>query len=150
MPPSSLVASTAVLARCQLLSSADARHLFAPSQSPSTDDYTSGDDEDYSNDEDEGRSAYRKGGYHPVKVGDVYSNRRYRVLKKLGWGHFSTVWLAYDVLKSREVAVKIVKSASHYAEAARDEIKILKELAKHDKDAAALARVGEHLRELAE
>ena len=32
------------------------------------------------------------GGYHPVKVGEVY-HARYRVAKKLGWGHFSTVWL---------------------------------------------------------
>lgn len=35
------------------------------------------------------------GGYHPVKIGDVYNNK-YVVEKKLGWGHFSTVWLASD------------------------------------------------------
>ena len=34
------------------------------------------------------------GGYHPVKIGDVYSH--YRVIRKLGWGHFSTVWLSRD------------------------------------------------------
>jgi serine/threonine-protein kinase SRPK3 len=45
--------------------------------------------------EDEGKSGYRKGGYHPVNIGDVY-NERYTVEKKLGWGHFSTVWLASD------------------------------------------------------
>lgn len=35
------------------------------------------------------------GGYHPVQIGQVYHSR-FRVLSKLGWGHFSTVWLAQD------------------------------------------------------
>ncbi|KAF6742174.1 hypothetical protein DFP72DRAFT_760705, partial [Ephemerocybe angulata] len=34
---------------------------------------------------------YVKGGYHPVKIGDVFSDGRYTVVRKLGWGHFSTV-----------------------------------------------------------
>ena len=44
------------------------------------------------------------GGYHPVKISDVY-NSRYVVLRKLGWGHFSTVWLARD---SRSVGLVVV------------------------------------------
>ena len=39
---------------------------------------------------------YCKGGYHPVKIGDFYHNR-YDVLRKVGWGHFSTVWLCQDI-----------------------------------------------------
>jgi hypothetical protein len=39
---------------------------------------------------------YVKGGYHPVKIGDTFSDERYVVVRKLGWGHFSTVWLAKD------------------------------------------------------
>ena len=39
---------------------------------------------------------YVKGGYHPVKIGDAFSDGRYLVVRKLGWGHFSTVWLAQD------------------------------------------------------
>lgn len=35
------------------------------------------------------------GGYHPVQIGNSFNNR-YKVIKKLGWGHFSTVWLATD------------------------------------------------------
>jgi hypothetical protein len=31
--------------------------------------------EDYTDDEDEGEDAYRPGGYHPVKVGEVYNQR---------------------------------------------------------------------------
>ena len=39
---------------------------------------------------------YVKGGYHPVHIGDTFSDSRYLVVRKLGWGHFSTVWLAKD------------------------------------------------------
>lgn len=39
---------------------------------------------------------YVKGGYHPVQIGDAFSDGRYVVVRKLGWGHFSTVWLAKD------------------------------------------------------
>lgn len=39
---------------------------------------------------------YVKGGYHPVHIGDTFSDGRYIVVRKLGWGHFSTVWLAKD------------------------------------------------------
>ena len=41
-------------------------------------------------DEQEAPSDYQKGGYHPVKIGDLFHNR-YHVIRKLGWGHFSTV-----------------------------------------------------------
>jgi serine/threonine-protein kinase SRPK3 len=39
---------------------------------------------------------YVKGGYHPIKLGDKFSDCRYVVVRKLGRGHFSTVWLAKD------------------------------------------------------
>ncbi|KAK8628966.1 hypothetical protein V6N13_077825 [Hibiscus sabdariffa] len=35
-------------------------------------------------------------------------------VNKLGWGHFSTVWLAWDTQRTRYVALKIQKSAQHY------------------------------------
>jgi len=54
---------------------------------------------DYSS-EDEGTEHYRRGGYHAVKLGDAFNNGCYVVQSKLGWGHFSTVWLAWDTLKS--------------------------------------------------
>ena len=41
-------------------------------------------------------------------------------------GHFSTVWLCWDLNGKRYVALKVVKSASHYTETALDEIKLLK------------------------
>uniref|UniRef100_A0A8C7WXR6 non-specific serine/threonine protein kinase n=1 Tax=Oryzias sinensis TaxID=183150 RepID=A0A8C7WXR6_9TELE len=65
------------------------------------------------------------GGYHPVKIGDLF-NGRYHVIRKLGWGHFSTVWLCWDIQVKNFVAMKVVKSAQHYTETALDEIKLLR------------------------
>ncbi|CAI9105512.1 OLC1v1004443C1 [Oldenlandia corymbosa var. corymbosa] len=82
--------------------------------------------------EDEGTEDYRRGGYHAVRIGDTFKHGRYVVQSKLGWGHFSTVWLAWDTQKSRYVALKVQKSAQHYTEAAMDEITILKQIAEGD------------------
>ncbi|EPQ05660.1 Serine/threonine-protein kinase SRPK2 [Myotis brandtii] len=71
------------------------------------------------------RESWVPGGYHPVKIGDLF-NGRYHVIRKLGWGHFSTVWLCWDMQGKRFVAMKVVKSAQHYTETALDEIKLLK------------------------
>ncbi|KAL8676964.1 MAG: hypothetical protein Q9186_006573 [Xanthomendoza sp. 1 TL-2023] len=54
---------------------------------------------------------YSAGGYHPVNIGDLYSNDRYRIVHKLGWGSYSTVWLARDSTLNRYVALKIVVAA---------------------------------------
>ncbi|XP_048863296.1 SRSF protein kinase 2-like isoform X1 [Brienomyrus brachyistius] len=75
--------------------------------------------------EQEDPADYCKGGYHPVKIGDLF-NGRYHVIRKLGWGHFSTVWLCLDIQGKRFVAMKVVKSAQHYTETALDEIKLLR------------------------
>ncbi|XP_077566656.1 SRSF protein kinase 3-like isoform X1 [Stigmatopora nigra] len=75
--------------------------------------------------EQEDPSDYCKGGYYPVAIGDLF-NGRYHVVRKLGWGHFSTVWLCWDLQKKRFVALKVVKSAPHYTETAVDEIKLLR------------------------
>lgn len=88
----------------------------------------------------------KEGGYHPVQIGDVFKNGAYRVVARLGVGHFSTVWLCVDhtrrsprlaagsssAARQRVVALKIQKSASDYSEAARDEIKLLKAAAEAD------------------
>lgn len=54
------------------------------------------------------------------------------MLRKLGWGHFSTVWLCWDFTDRRYVALKVVKSASHFTETALDEIKLLKSVRDSD------------------
>lgn len=55
------------------------------------------DDEDYDEEEEdqENPSDYCVGGYHPVQIGDVFNNHYY-VIRKLGWGYFSTVWLCWN------------------------------------------------------
>uniref|UniRef100_A0A0K0CWI8 non-specific serine/threonine protein kinase n=1 Tax=Angiostrongylus cantonensis TaxID=6313 RepID=A0A0K0CWI8_ANGCA len=83
---------------------------------------------------------YRRGGYHPVNIGDVF-NRRYHVIRKLGWGHFSTVWLCWDTKDKRFVALKIVKSADHYTDAAQDEIKLLLAVREADPEDLGCQRV---------
>ena len=39
---------------------------------------------------------YHVDGYHPAHVGEIVDSK-YVLLKKLGWGHFSTVWLAFKL-----------------------------------------------------
>ena len=80
------------------------------------------DDQDSS--EDEGMPDYKIGGYHPIHVGEILLDR-YVIIQKLGWGHFSTVWLTKDLKYSSYVAIKVQKSAQHYLEAAYDEVEIL-------------------------
>ncbi|XP_018320850.1 SRSF protein kinase 1 [Agrilus planipennis] len=89
--------------------------------------------EAYSSEEEEQEDSadYRKGGYHPVRIGDLFLGR-YHVTRKLGWGHFSTVWLCWDLEDKRFVALKVVKSAGHFTETALDEIKILKAVRESD------------------
>lgn len=88
---------------------------------------SSNEDEIFTSEEEEqeSREDYCKGGYYPVKIGDLFLNR-YHVTRKLGWGHFSTVWLCWDLDDKRYVALKIVKSAQHFTETAKDEINLLK------------------------
>ena len=40
---------------------------------------------------------YQPDGFHPVSIGDIYANGRYKILHKLGYGGSSTVWLARDL-----------------------------------------------------
>lgn len=49
-------------------------------------------------DREEGMAGYRRGGFHPVRLGDVFHSR-YKVLRKLGYGHYSTVWLVRDLAR---------------------------------------------------
>ncbi|RAK99653.1 kinase domain protein [Aspergillus ibericus CBS 121593] len=49
---------------------------------------------------------YGPGGYHPIMIGDVLRGR-YRIVDKLGFGGYSTVWLALDTSSHRYVAVKV-------------------------------------------
>lgn len=45
---------------------------------------------------EEGFGAYGLGGFHPVYIRDVY-NDRYEIMRKIGYGQYSTVWLVKDL-----------------------------------------------------
>lgn len=96
------------------------------------------DDEDDDDDpktnlaEEEDLNDYVPGGYHTCFIGENYKNGKYTLVRKLGWGHFSTVWLARDNDKHSHVAMKIVRSAKHYTETAVDEIKLLDKVTTSD------------------
>ncbi|KAI3949705.1 hypothetical protein MKX01_040922 [Papaver californicum] len=97
--------------------------------------------------EEEEVDAYRKGGYHAVRVGDSFKGGRYIAQRKLGWGHFSTVWLAFDTHSSRYVALKIQRSAADFAEAALQEIEILSAIVNGDSlNSESVVRLIDHFR----
>ncbi|KFM25750.1 SRSF protein kinase 1 [Auxenochlorella protothecoides] len=109
-----------------------------PSTSSTEPDSASGSYSDDQEDEED----YCKGGYHRVHIGETFKDGRYEVLHKLGWGHFSTVWMVRDTHTGGLGALKVVKSAPHYAEAARDEITLLRQIRESDPaDACCCARL---------
>lgn len=67
---------------------------------------------------------YERGGYHPVMIDDLLHNR-YRIIDKLGFGGYSTVWFARDENSQRLVAVKVGISGSS---SPQRELKMLQEL----------------------
>lgn len=107
------------------LSHQKGQHAATTTRSPSS----SGDEgvQEHAGDEEDSED-YCKGGYHPVSVGETYKDGKYTVIRKLGWGHFSTVWLSRDNTTQKHVALKVVRSAAHYTETAVDEIKLLNKI----------------------
>lgn len=73
---------------------------------------------------------YKLDGYHPVSIGETFNNGKFTVIQKLGWGHFSTVWLINEKKTSNIFALKIQKSKKSYFEAAMDELQICEHLNK--------------------
>lgn len=50
---------------------------------------------------------YNQGLYYPLCIGEVLAGR-YRIEHKLGWGGYSTVWMAHDMQYRKDVALKIM------------------------------------------
>ena len=60
---------------------------------------------DSNNSVDEGLEDYKPNGYHPVHIGEILLER-YIIMQKLGFGHFSTAWLALDSKYGNYVCIK--------------------------------------------
>lgn len=58
---------------------------------------------------DEGTMAYQAGGFCRLRPGDILHGR-YKVLRKVGYGKFSTVWAAVDTVSNVLRAIKISRS----------------------------------------
>ncbi|CAM1507482.1 Fc.00g071230.m01.CDS01 [Cosmosporella sp. VM-42] len=100
---------------------------------------------------------YRPGGFHPIKFGDTLGGGNYRVIRKLGNGSFSTVWLgvsdgAYDschfkkltrpsgVKLPKYVAIKVMM-AKQSLSAAATELQITSILATPDENVPKITHV---------
>ncbi|TXC11277.1 hypothetical protein FocTR4_00006228, partial [Fusarium oxysporum f. sp. cubense] len=70
---------------------------------------------------------YHPGGFHPVHLGDLFNNGQFKVIRKLGEGAYSTVWLARDLRNSRYIALKILISENTETS---HELRVLHHLAK--------------------
>lgn len=72
--------------------------------------------------------SYRKGGFHPTHIGDLLHNR-YRIINKLGYGSYGTVWLVEEPLSGRFAALKILSADVSMN---ISEVTILRHLERHD------------------
>lgn len=71
--------------------------------------------------------AYKPGGFHPINVGEVY-NERYEVVRQLGWGVYSTVWLVQDVKDKHLAAMKVLVGSLTNDKSGWDEPGIMRDL----------------------
>lgn len=78
---------------------------------------------------------YCPGGYHPVLIGDVLKDG-YRVIEKLGYGTYSTIWLSRDEQRAAYVAVKVSTADSSLREA--DIIRAITESSQPDDQGRAM------------
>ncbi|KAH7297335.1 hypothetical protein KP509_26G065900 [Ceratopteris richardii] len=74
-----------------------------------------------------------KDGHFNFKLGDDLTSR-YKILQKMGEGTFGRVLECWDRDSREIVAIKVIRSAEKYREAAMIEVDILRILSKHDRD----------------
>ena len=53
-------------------------------------------------------------------------NSKYIILKKLGWGHFSTVWLAFNTEDKKLYALKVMRANPRYERVGFDEQELIR------------------------
>lgn len=69
------------------------------------------------------------------------------ILKKLGWGSFSTVWLSFNINDKKLYALKIAKSHKKYQESAEDEEAICKIVAENYNNQQWVKSVRKYMRD---
>ena len=108
----------------------NSKENLAERSDDSSSDASNSDSEFESRSQAEDFEDYKLDGYHPVSLGETFTNSKYTVIQKLGWGHFSTVWLVNEKKSNNYFALKIQKSKKSYFEAAMDELHICEHLNK--------------------
>lgn len=71
--------------------------------------------------------------FYPITIGKIL-DQRYRIEHKLGHGGFATVWLAHDIRKKRDVALKIII----HGDAGDDELRMQNEIIRTVQDSSNL------------
>ncbi|CRK18125.1 hypothetical protein BN1708_012245 [Verticillium longisporum] len=77
---------------------------------------------------EENLARYCPGGYHPIRIGDLFNNGKYKIVSKLGYGVYSTVWLACNLETKRHVALKVLTADSFGHQKDTFELDILKRI----------------------
>ncbi|KAK2757613.1 hypothetical protein FQN54_004582 [Arachnomyces sp. PD_36] len=77
--------------------------------------------------EEQSLPRYHERNYYPVKIGEVF-NDQYRVISKLGYGAYSTVWLAWDQRAKRYTSLKVCVSQDTESSPVLNEINMLRRL----------------------
>ncbi|KAF9001756.1 hypothetical protein BDQ17DRAFT_1327128 [Cyathus striatus] len=57
-------------------------------------------------------SSNRSKCFHPIYIGDIYNQGRYRIINKLGLRSYSTVWLITDLHLNRFASLKVLSAYS--------------------------------------
>lgn len=88
---------------------------------------------------------YRPGGYHPILINDSLGEAgRFKVLRKLGYGTFGTVWMCWDRNGGRLRAVKVMQ-ADESEENYEQEVWLLERLSKGDDQVSVEEAYKNHL-----
>ncbi|KAH7888965.1 kinase-like domain-containing protein [Phlebopus sp. FC_14] len=77
---------------------------------------------------------YCCGGYHPVRIRDEFHGGKYKVLSKLGYGLYSTVWLVRNTQTKQHVALKILTADTFDGEKDSFELDILQCISNQSSD----------------
>ncbi|KAK2787077.1 hypothetical protein FQN51_003454 [Onygenales sp. PD_10] len=70
---------------------------------------------------------YHERHYYPIKIGEVFKDR-YRVIAKLGYGAYSTVWLAWDERAKQYTSLKVCVSQDTESSPIINEVNMLRRL----------------------